>query len=182
MSLEKYIANLNHFVSSLADPESAYYLPEARLVLITPQPFVQAMRDEAGQKAKLDLEHSRKYKDACLAIGSEWAKRSAGNVQTLDYWKLMVDAAGGETEKALRPFFVDGVHLTPRAYRLLFDELMRIVTSRWESLDPEKMKMTVPRYEEGTDSWDWYHPLPPSRRVRGTVTASSDMGSAKREL
>lgn len=157
---------MNHFVSALADPASAYYLPEARIVVITPQPFVQAMRVEAGHKAKLDLEHTRKYKDSCLAIGNEWNKTTSGKVQTLDYWKLLVDAAGEESDEALRPFFVDGVHLTPKVYRLLFNESMRIIRSRWEFLDPEKMKMTVPRYEDGTDSWEWYHPLPPSRRVK----------------
>jgi hypothetical protein len=130
------------------------------------------MRDEAGNKSKLDLNHTRKYKDACLAIGNEWNKRTSGKVQTLDYWKLLVDAAGEESDEALRPFFVDGVHLTPKAYQLLFDELMSIIRSRWDSLDPDKMKMTVPRYEEGTDSWEWYHPLPPSRRVKHTAGAN----------
>jgi lysophospholipase L1-like esterase len=164
--LDKYTANINHFVSSLASPASDYYQPEAQILLITPQPFVQAMRDQAGNKVKLDLEHTRRYKDTCLAIGREWNEKTSGKVQILDYWKLLVDAAGDETDEALRPYFVDGVHLSTKAYRLLFDEIMRIIRSRWSHLDPEKMKMTVPRYEDATDSWDWYHPLPPSRRVR----------------
>lgn len=156
VSLEDYIINLEHFVSALADPASPQYMPHARLVLITPHPVVEGMRAK-DTPLKLDLEHTRKYKDACLAVGKEWAVKS-DNVQILDLWKLLVEAGGDETEEALRPYYTDGVHMTPKGYRLLFDELMRIICTRWESLDPQKMKMSAPRFDDATGKWDEDNP------------------------
>ncbi|KAI5451431.1 hypothetical protein NCC49_001737 [Naganishia albida] len=158
LPLEKYIANMNYYVSSLVEPESDYYQPEARIVLITPPPLVQSMRlemplppgipkEEQGKERNLD--HTRKFKDACLTIGEEWKARTNGRVQVIDYWKVIVDAAGSEQDSDLRPFFTDGLHLTPPGYRLLFDELMQVIHSAgWDDLNPNAMKMTVPRWAD----------------------------------
>jgi lysophospholipase L1-like esterase len=170
LPLEKYIANLNHYVSSLIEPASEYYQPSARIVLITPPPIVQSMRMEmplppgipkADQGKERDLNHSRKFKDACLAIGKEWKAKTGGRVQVIDFWKVIVDAAGSEQDDDLRPFFTDGLHLTPPGYRLLFDELMEVLHSAgWDDLNPNAMKMTVPRYVAGTKDYQWYSKSP----------------------
>lgn len=156
VSLEDYINNLDQIVSALVASDSPQYTPHARLILITPHPVVEGMRAK-DTPVKLDREHTRKYKDACLVVGKEWAIKS-DKVQTLDLWKLLVEAGGGETEEALRPYYTDGVHMTPKGYRLLFDELMRIICTRWESLDPQKMKMSAPRFDDATGKWDEYNP------------------------
>lgn len=163
--LEKYIDNLNYYISSLVEPSSAYYQPEARIVLISPPPFVYSMRLEQplpphvpkGEQGKeRTLERTRQFKDACVAVGNEWSQKTSGKVQLLDLWKVIVTAAGSENDNDLRPLFTDGLHLRPAAYRLVFDEIMSIVASQWQDLDPAKMKMTVPRYVAGTASWEWY--------------------------
>ncbi|KAJ9095824.1 hypothetical protein QFC19_007439 [Naganishia cerealis] len=164
--LEKYVDNLNYYISSLVEPSSDYYQPEARVILITPPPFVMSMRLEQPlpphlpkeqQGKERDLERTRKFKDACLSVGNEWSQKTSGKVQSLDFWKLVVDTVGSENDNDLRPLFTDGLHLQPKAYRVLFDELMKlVVTLRWEDLDPAKMKMTVPRYVASTGCWEWY--------------------------
>lgn len=165
LPLDKYVANLNHYISSLVEPASEYYQPEARIVLITPPPLVHSMRleqplpsnvEKKDQGKERDLEHTRKFKDACLTIGEEWAGKTQGKVQVLDAWKAIVDAAGSERDDQLRPFFTDGLHLTAKGYRVLFDELMEVIhSSGWEDLSPNQMRMTVPRYVAGTKEWQW---------------------------
>ncbi|KAJ9121536.1 hypothetical protein QFC22_002154 [Naganishia vaughanmartiniae] len=79
--LDRYTANLNHFVSSLHGHGFDQCLPEARILLITPPPFVVSMHLNAfGGLAKLDLEHTRRYKDACKAVGKVWNERTSGRV------------------------------------------------------------------------------------------------------
>ncbi|KAJ9095994.1 hypothetical protein QFC21_005357 [Naganishia friedmannii] len=168
--LEKYVDNLNYYISSLVEPSSEYYQPEARVILISPPPFVHSMRLEQplpphvskGEQGKeRTLERTREFKDACLALGNEWSKKTSGKVQLLDLWKVIVGAIGSENDNDLRPLYTDGLHLKPTAYRLVFDEIMSIVASQWQDLDPAKMKMTVPRYVAGTGSWEWYT-VPPT--------------------
>jgi hypothetical protein len=170
LPLEKYIANMNYYVSSLVDPAAEYYQPDARIVLITPPPLVQSMRLEMplppgipkeDQGKERDLNHTRKFKDACLAIGEEWKAKTKGRVQVVDLWKAIVDAAGSDQDSDLRPFFTDGLHLTPPAYRLLFDELMEVIHSAgWDDLNPNTMEMTVPRYVAGKKEYEWYSKSP----------------------
>lgn len=159
--------NLNHFVASLADTRSDYYIPEARILLITPPPFVLSMHVNAsGGPANLELEHTRKYKNGCKAVGKVWKERTSGRVQTLDSWAALVDAAGGESDDSLRPSYAyDGVHLTTKGYRVIYDDFTRIVQSDWPHLDPSKIKMPVPRWISRTGSWEWYNPHsgPPRR-------------------
>jgi hypothetical protein len=161
--LEKYIVNLNFYVSALVEPASEYYQPDARVILITPPPLVQSMRLAVGKDQGKDreLDHTRKFKDACLAIGEEWKAKTNGRVQVVDIWKAIVGAAGSEQDSDLRPFFTDGLHLTPPGYRLLFDELMEMIHSAgWEDLNPNAIKMTVPRYIAGKKEYQWYSKSP----------------------
>lgn len=155
--LEDYSANINKMIESFLEPTSELYLPGVRIALMTPPPVVVSMRKP--ENAKVELDHTRKYKDACLSIGKEWLGKSEGRVQIIDCWKTLIEAAGGEEDDLLRPFFVDGVHLTPKAYRSIFDELMRVIKEQWQHLDPANIIPAVPRYNAATDNWEWnYEP------------------------
>ncbi|KAJ9121534.1 hypothetical protein QFC22_002152 [Naganishia vaughanmartiniae] len=157
--LAKYVANLNKMIDSLTDSYSEYYLPGVRIALVTPPPVVISMREPG--RAKVDLEHTRKYKDACLSIGKQWSRKSGGRVQPVDCWKAITDAAQGEDDTAIKPFFTDGVHLSSSGYEVVFDELIRIIqkNANWKHLNPANIKATVPRYNAVTDDWEWdYEP------------------------
>lgn len=164
LSLDKYVANLNHYIFSLVEPASEYYQPEARIVLITPPPLVQAMRLEQplpphipkGEQGKeRNLEYTRKFKDACLEVGKAWDAKTGGKVKVLDAWTTIVDAAGGEQDDLLRPLYQDGLHFTAQGYRAIFDGLMKLIMSSWEDLNPITMKQTIPRYVAGAKEWVW---------------------------
>ncbi|KAJ9096028.1 hypothetical protein QFC21_005392 [Naganishia friedmannii] len=162
--LDQYKANLNKMLELFLDPTSDFYLPGVRIVLLTPPPVVVSMMPKEDA-ATVALDHTRQYKDACLSIGQKWSRESGGKVQVLDCWKAVSEAAGGEDDDLLRPFFVDGVHLTSKAYRVLFDELMRTIKSEWDHLDPANIKPTVPVYNAETDGWKWsYEPKPAHER------------------
>ena len=169
LSLDKYVANLNHYIFSLVEPASEYYQPEARIVLVTPPPLVQSMRLEQplpphvpkGEQGKeRNLEYTRKFKDACLEVGNAWDAKTGGKVRVLDAWTTIVDAAGGEQDDLLRPLYQDGLHFTAQGYRAIFDGLMKLIMSSWEDLNPVTMKQTIPRYVAGTKEWAW-HTTPP---------------------
>ncbi|KAJ9121535.1 hypothetical protein QFC22_002153 [Naganishia vaughanmartiniae] len=161
--LERYKANLEKMIESFMAPTSDFHLPGVRIALMTPPPVVVSMRKP--ENAKVELDHTRKYKDACLSIGQDWSRKSAGRVQVIDCWKAVTDAAGGEYDDLLRPFFIDGVHLTSRAYALIFDELFRTIKAEWKHLDPANIKATVPVYNAQTDDWEWsYEPKPAMER------------------
>ncbi|KAJ9096029.1 hypothetical protein QFC21_005393 [Naganishia friedmannii] len=139
--LDRYMANLDHFVASLVDAGSNNRcLPGAQILLITSPPFLSSTRVNApGRPATLDLEHTRRYKDACKTVGKVWKKKASGREQTLDAWKALVDAAGDESQESLRPFYVyDGVHLSTKGYQVLYNEFLRIIESDWPHLDPTR--------------------------------------------
>jgi lysophospholipase L1-like esterase len=146
-------------IESFLEPTSNFYLPDVRIALMTPPPVVISMRKTDA--AKIELDHTRRYKDACLSIGHDWSRKSRGKVQIVDCWKAITNAAKGENDDALRPFFIDGVHLTPKAYRVLFEELMQVIKDEWQHLDPANIKATVPVYNAKAEEWVWdYVPKP----------------------
>lgn len=113
LPLEKYKSNLSHYISSLLTPSSPYYQPHTRIILITPPPIVPSQRNthqtqsgNAHLPPDREIEHSRKYKQACLDVGKEWMEKEEGKgkVGVVDAWEVLVTDAGGEGD-VLIPYF-----------------------------------------------------------------------------
>jgi lysophospholipase L1-like esterase len=163
LSLEKYSENMRYYIKSILSPSSEYYQPHARVLLLTPPPISEKMREEnkvalyppeERTPADRSLENTRRYREEIIKIGEQWKEQNAGEVEAdrlevIDTWGLIMDASGGEEDdELLRPYFTDGLHLTNKAYGVVFDECLKVAKDKFEGLDPEDqvgLPMTVPQ-------------------------------------
>ena len=97
-------------VRAIRAPESQWYSPETRLLLITPPPIhVPSM--------KIDLQPTRTF-DVTKAYAEE-VKRvgQAENVPVVDAWTRIWEATG-KNKEAVKGFLTDGLHLGKSGYEV----------------------------------------------------------------
>lgn len=183
LPLAKYKQNLDHYITSLLSSESPFYQPAASVLLITPPPICQSLIDEVKlqyppERRWVDrtLDNTRTYKDAVLEV-VERARSSPSlkkdrqtgkaRVAVADVWKALFDATGGEQPgadaEALRPFFTDGLHMTPEGYAVVFDEVIRVIRSEFAGLDPEDQS-SLPLRPPHWDAIDHANPIESVKR------------------
>jgi hypothetical protein len=112
--LADFIDHMNHFLRLLTSPTSPYAVADTPLsiVLITPTPPSYLKMDDFKRTIRT-MDATREYKDAVLKIGEEWKTKESDpenttgwKIETLDFWGAMVDAAGGEVEEGIAPFYM----------------------------------------------------------------------------
>lgn len=103
-------------ISLINAANSEYPTPITKIILITPPPFLEhfwrkqhiawalesgyAETEEAAVKGmERKSEVTKTYAEACVAVGKQ------AGVEVLDVYSGMINAAGSDTEDALRPFF-----------------------------------------------------------------------------
>jgi isoamyl acetate esterase len=89
------------------NPESDYYSPETRIVLIAPPP----VNSHQGVENR-DLMVTKLYAEAVVEIGKE------EGIPVIDAWTVFWDASGHE-EKALATFLTDGLHPSGAGYEVI---------------------------------------------------------------
>jgi len=116
VSLEDFKTNLREMVNLIASPTSPYYSPETRIAIITPPPFLdQAWRtqhvawalregraataEEAVYGSERDSKVTQQYALACISVAEETG------VECVDVHAGMIQAAGGDAEERLLPYF-----------------------------------------------------------------------------
>lgn len=116
--LGRFASNLEKFVDMVHSPESEYYSPSTRIVLMSPPPVNTYQRgaDLRSRNPPLDLdrefETTKAYANAVKQVAL--AKR----VAFVDIWTELWQAAG-ENESALSRYLVDGLHLNEAGYRVI---------------------------------------------------------------
>lgn len=113
--LDRFRANLRTMLSMVRAPESAWYSPDTRVVLMTPPPVSTGQRGRA-QRAKepprendREFETTRRYAEAVSEVGK------AEGVPVVDLWGRLYEAAGRD-EVGLEAFLTDGLHLNEKGY------------------------------------------------------------------
>lgn len=163
---------MKHYVRSLLSPSSEYYQPHAYVLLLTPAPIVEKMREEAKliyppeQRTPADrsLENTKRYRDEIVKIGREFRQSNpefADKLRVIDTWELLVNAAGGdETDgESLRKFFTDGLHMTAEGYEVVFNACLEVIKKDFKGLDPDdqsSLPMTFPqsvRCQRCSNTW-----------------------------
>ncbi|KZF21496.1 GDSL lipase/acylhydrolase family protein [Xylona heveae TC161] len=155
--IEEYKKNLKAII---AHPLIKEHNP--RIILITPPPV-----DEYGltrtdlAKGITDVlrtaEHTKSYADAAKDVGKEL------QLTVLDLWTAFMERAGWQPEQEVLPgskklgqntllaeLFHDGLHFNPPAYKILFDELMKVIAKNWPDQLPENLPFVFPHWEELT--------------------------------
>lgn len=102
-------------IQALRNPESEYYSPSTRIILITPPPIHEASwskwltAHDPPLQLDRDTENTKAYAEATKAVAA------AERVPVVDTWSAIWDAAKHENDN-LTSFLSDGLHLTKEGY------------------------------------------------------------------
>jgi hypothetical protein len=129
-------------------PNSAYYSPETRMILITPPPVNTKQWDRTDNPRV--FETTKAYAEAVKEVGEK------ENVPVADVWTLLFDGAG-RSEEALEKYLWDGLHLNSDGYsvrvdwfliwnvyspssKIVFQAIVDTVERVYPELSPERMQ------------------------------------------
>lgn len=103
--LEKFKENLRTMLSMIKSPESPYYNPTLRIILITPPPLNEAQWEkrchDQGEQLNRTWEASRQYAEAVRQVAAE------RDVVVADLWTRLMGGGGDDLAK----YLFDGLHL-----------------------------------------------------------------------
>lgn len=95
-------------ISLVRDPTSVSYSPKTKLLLLTPPPI-----DLLAGSVRT-AERTRSYAEAVKAVGKE------ASVPVVDTWTDIMNATR-KREGELGEYFTDGLHLSEKGYRVVFE-------------------------------------------------------------
>lgn len=149
--LERFKKNLVKMIQMVESPESDYYSPRTRVILLTPPPVNthQRLADLQSRNPPLELdrlfETTKAYAEAVQEIGSQHG------VAVVDVWKLLWDAATHE-EASLDRYLTDGLHLNGAGYEIVFNQLIETIRERYPEMHYENLRPTFPLWSQ--INWD----------------------------
>jgi lysophospholipase L1-like esterase len=117
--LPKFIENLNYMVHPVHSPESPYYSPSTKIILITPPPVNTYQRAAALASRDPPLPLDRLFDTTKQYAEGVKAAAAASKVAVVDVWTAIWCAAS-QDEQALSRYLSDGLHLTPDGYTASF--------------------------------------------------------------
>jgi len=137
--LSRFSENLTTMVRAIRAPESQWYSPKTRLLLITPPPIhVPSM--------EVDMQPTRAF-DVTKAYAEEVKKvGEAENVPVVDAWSRIWEAAG-QNKEAVKGFFTDGLHLGKSGYEVVFVALEEAIIQRYPEIYHENLQSFFPLWE-----------------------------------
>ncbi|PPQ99930.1 hypothetical protein CVT24_009565 [Panaeolus cyanescens] len=145
--LDKFASNLKEMIQLIKSPESDYYSPETRIILITPPPVntYQRRADLEARNPPLKLDRlfdvTREYAEAVKRVGRETG------VATVDIWSEIWEAAG-EDEASLSQFFPDGLHLNASGYEILYKALIKTIGDVYPEVHPDNLGFVFPPWAD----------------------------------
>lgn len=113
--LERYKSNTKAMIDLVKNPESPFYNPKMRIILITPPPINEAQWEkrcnEQGDKLNRTNKAARAYAECIMEIGRET------NIPVADIWSEIMDKVQ-QQDRQLSDFFLDGLHLNANGYQV----------------------------------------------------------------
>ncbi|KAI9056881.1 SGNH hydrolase [Trametes sanguinea] len=163
--LARYKSNLAQLVRAITSPDSPRYSPDTRILLITPPPadgprwarFLAAQSEgtetpawaqklaaehgwEALQKPDRGVEVSGRYAAAAREVGAE------EGVAVVDAWTALWEAAGKD-EKGLEDLLVDGLHLSDKGYKIVYDGIVSTIAEKYPEYHYDNLQTVFATYE-----------------------------------
>ncbi|KAJ3291919.1 hypothetical protein HDU79_001901 [Rhizoclosmatium sp. JEL0117] len=138
VDLDVYKENLKSILNDIQ-----HTVPAAKVVVMTPPP----MSTRSWKDGAYLIENAVIYRDACIETVTSLQK-SMENVELLNLWDLLVP--NGEYKQkdwnpsSVKKFFYDDVHFGDEGGKVLFEGLMKAITTRWPELNPENMPHKLP--------------------------------------
>lgn len=108
--LSRFSENLTTMVRTIRAPDSPWYSPETRLLLITPPPVhVPSMGTDMQPTRTFNV--TKVYAEEVKKVGER------EHVPVVDAWTRIWEAAG-KNEEQVEAFFTDGLHLSEAGYKV----------------------------------------------------------------
>ncbi len=108
--ISRFSENLATMVRAIREPESPWYSPETRVLLITPPPIhIPSIRADIRPSRTFDTTES--YAEEVRKVGKK------EGVPVVDAWNRIWEAARKDKE-AVKAFFTDGLHLNEAGYKV----------------------------------------------------------------
>lgn len=134
--LDRFKQNTKEMIDLVKNPQSRYYNPKMRLILITPPPINEAQWgkkcQENGGTLNRTNEAARSYAECISEIGRET------NTPVADIWSRLMDKVHQE-QRDLSDFLLDGLHLNANGYRELYDVLLQIISEKYNEIHPDNL-------------------------------------------
>jgi isoamyl acetate esterase len=105
--LSRFSENLTTMVHTIRAPDSPWYSPETKLLLITPPPIHVPSMGVEGRT----FDVTKTYAEEVKKVGER------EDIPVLDVWTRMWEAAG-KSEEGLEGYFTDGLHLAEAGYEV----------------------------------------------------------------
>ncbi|TKA53902.1 hypothetical protein B0A49_13346 [Cryomyces minteri] len=156
VALEEYEKNL---AAIITHPAVKAHNP--RVMLITPPPVDERLC-EAGDllkgidEVRRTAENTASYAAAARRVGEELG------VPVLDLWSSFMSAAGWSAGEPLpgsqvvarnvllNELLHDGLHFNPKGYKILFEEMMKLVAETWPDQVPDMLPFVLPAWDSAT--------------------------------
>lgn len=142
VSLDKYRANIKAMTSMALQKG-------IKVILIGPTLHDQAANKRVFQDVTIaSSAKNRKYSQAVELVAHEL------NVPFIDLWSAFVREGGFEEEKILdnsvscEEYLPDGIHFSPAAYRVLYNEIINCISSNYPELKPEALQRKLREWRD----------------------------------
>ncbi|CAO2651372.1 Nn.00g039420.m01.CDS01 [Neocucurbitaria sp. VM-36] len=165
--LEEYRANLEKIITH---PKIKAHSP--RIIIIAPPPINEHLwwpRDQSNgyERVSRVASTTKDYADAACKVGAKlgvpvvnlWKAFMEKTDFKIDAWKFGDPLPGSLSipqNDALIKLMYDGLHFEPEGYRVLFQELMKVIAEQWPDQIPEKLPMVFPAWndQEAWTAWE----------------------------
>ncbi|KAJ2553744.1 isoamyl acetate-hydrolyzing esterase [Coemansia sp. RSA 1797] len=145
-TLEEYQANLHAIISLLRDPDSEYYSPKTRILIITPPPIGELMIQSYTPTFAADPfvfnNRTRLFAEMAKQVAREAGVPSIDLYSEIENRVREEQATGtwSSTYDGYDNYLVDGVHLNNKGNMLLFNLIITTFQAVW----PEMLPKTLP--------------------------------------
>ncbi|KAK2593957.1 isoamyl acetate-hydrolyzing esterase [Conoideocrella luteorostrata] len=133
---------------------------KSRVLLVTPPPIEERRLDlRVKSQGYLKLNRSNAVTKQYADISREVAEEM--NVGCVDLWTAFMSKAGWQIgdplygsqdlpiNNAIRALIHDGLHFTPEAYKIFYEEVMKVIASTWPDQMPEQLPHVIPAWDDG---------------------------------
>jgi lysophospholipase L1-like esterase len=157
--LSEYADNLRKILS-----HKAVQAHDPHIILITPPPIDERMceADDASKgihQIRRSAKITAQYAQAVCDLGGKL------DIAVCNLWKVFMHEAGwkdgdallgskdvDQSEDGLRSLLRDGLHLTDKGNRVVYEEFLKVVREQWPDMAPEKMDFVLP-YWADEEAW-----------------------------
>ncbi|KAK9709120.1 isoamyl acetate-hydrolyzing esterase [Basidiobolus ranarum] len=151
--LEQYQQNLRELINMIHSPESKYYSPNTRILLITPPPLDETAWEkhclEGGRTLDRNAETTYSYVIGCSKVGEEM------DIPVVNLWQLINEDIFENESELIDYLLDDGLHLNSVGNDVLTVGILDAIKKFWPDIYFENLDMTLP----------WWGDIDPSNPV-----------------